>query len=98
MKHLDDSIATQICCVRKWRPPVTLATNQRILVQQLGVPGNELTNNVNVVAPNSINQIAGLDEPEPTWCFVTASKGQLSVSELSLGWDDRVGVITIEFC
>ena len=81
MQHPDDAIPADVRGVAHRRAPVAVLADERILVNQLRIPGHEVTNDVEVVGPDGVHQLYSLDEPRPTRRLVAARKNQLRIGE-----------------
>ncbi len=67
-----------------------------VLMKQLRILLNEFTNHCDVIAPDRVDELAGLDQSRPTRCFITAREGELCISQLDLIGCDFVWVMLVE--
>jgi hypothetical protein len=72
VEHLDNSIASEIRRVcHRWSPIVV--TDAGVLVNEIRVFSDGITNSLEVVAPDRIDQLAALHQPFPVRSTVTVS-------------------------
>ena len=80
MEEFDDFITAEVRGVAQRRSPVTVA-NRSVLMQQIWVFHNQLADHIDIVAPDCIDELAGLDEPRPIWRSITPRESKLRISE-----------------
>ena len=96
VKHLDDLVAAKVCGIAHRRPPIAVA-NGGVLVQQVGILHNQLADCVDIVAPDGVDEFAGLDQARPARCLVTACEYELRIGEPDLIGCDGIRVMLVEF-
>jgi hypothetical protein len=81
-KEADDRIASEVRGVGHRRTPVAVAAKQHLLVDQRGIPCNEGAHAFDVVAPDRVRELDGVDEPRPARRLVAAREDELRVGQL----------------
>src|SRR6185437_14184429 len=97
VQHLDDAVASKVRRIRHRRAPIAVLPYDCLFVQQLGMLQHDLTNGLNIVAPDSVGESTSKYQPRPTRGFVAARQRQLGVGEFSAGGIDSLRVIVPKF-
>ena len=96
VEHTDDLVAAKVGGIAHRRTPIAVA-NGGVLVQQVGMLDKKRAHGVDIVAPDRVDEFAGLDEPRPVWRSITTRESKLRISELRLVRRYRFWVIRVEF-
>jgi hypothetical protein len=92
VQHADDVIAAQVGRVRERWSPVAVVADERLLVDQLWIPGHQLPHGIAIVAPDGIHELDRLHESRPARRFVAPREDELRVSKPGLRRIDLVGM------
>src|SRR5688572_3511246 len=96
VEHLDDAVAPQVCSITHGRAPVAIL-NSGVLVDQIGVLHYEFSHRVEIVAPDRVDEFAGLDHSRPAGRAVTSRECQLSIGQRGILRRNWFWVMLIEF-
>ena len=92
VQEADDAVAAEVRRVRHRRTPVAVGANQDVLVDQRRIPRDERAHRVDVVAPDRVGELHGVDEPRPARCPIAPREHELRVGQLRGRGVDRFGM------
>ena len=64
-ESVDDPVAAEVSGLAYWRTPTAVGADERVLVAELRIGVDETTDRIDVVAPDRVYRLAGLDEEKP---------------------------------
>src|SRR5881227_3236453 len=66
VQHLDDSITAEIRRIDHRWSPVAILAEERLLAEQVSIARDQGAHRFQVVTPDCVGQLDGLDQPGPT--------------------------------
>ena len=64
---------------------------------RLGCFDNEIADASEIVTPDRVDEFAGLDQPRPARCLITAGECELRIGKFGLIRRDRLRMMLVEF-
>src|SRR5436309_1423076 len=93
VQEADDFVAAEIRRVRHRWTPVAVFANQNVVVQESAVATNQGANRSQVITPDRVSELHGMDQPAPARGLITAREHELRISQLHGRRRDRFRMI-----